>query len=363
MPPPRPPALLPSPTERFHAFDALATLLAVVDGDGRVLFVNAALEDALHLSRQHLAGLPVFHFAGDAAALRGALQAVARQELASLRYDDELRGPGGEALPVHVTVSAGEREGEFLLECLPRAQQARQDHEERLIDQSQASKELLRNLAHEVKNPLGGIRGAAQLLEMDLGHDPGLREYTQVIIGECDRLQALVDRLLEPHRHRQRLGPVNIHEVCERVRALVLAEFAQGLRLERDYDTSIPPLHGDREQLIQAVLNIARNAAQALAARRAAGDALIRFKTRVARQVTIGKARHRLALQLHVMDNGPGVPEAIRSRVFLPLVSGRDGGTGLGLALAQTFVQQHGGLIELHSQPGQTDFCILLPLP
>lgn len=349
--------------ERFQAFDALATLLAVVDGNGRVLFVNAALEDTLHLSRQHLVGQPVFHLAGDAAALRGALQGVAQQAFASLRYDDELHGPGSEALPVHVTISAGECEGEFLLECLPRAQQARQDHEERLLDQTQASKELLRNLAHEVKNPLGGIRGAAQLLEMETDHDPSLREYTQVIIHECDRLQALVDRLLEPHRHRQRLAPVNIHEVCERVRALVLAEFAPGLRLERDYDISIPPLYGDREQLIQAVLNITRNAAQALAARRAAGDALIRFKTRVARQITIGKTRHRLALRLHIIDNGPGVPEAIRGRVFLPLVSGRDDGTGLGLALAQTFVQQHGGLIELHSQPGQTDFCLLLPLP
>lgn len=359
-----PPSSPPSQAGRFHAFDALATPLAVVDGDGRLLFVNAALEDALHLSRQHMLGLPVFLFAGDGAALRGALQGAARQDFASLRYDDALRAPGGgDALPVHLTVSAGERAGEFLLECLPRAQQARQDHEERLLDQSQASKELLRNLAHEVKNPLGGIRGAAQLLEMDLGHDSSLREYTQVIIRECDRLQALVDRLLAPHRQRQRLGPVNIHEVCERVRALVLAEFAQGLRLARDYDISIPPLHGDREQLIQAVLNIARNAAQALAARRAAGDALIRFKTRVARQVTIGKVRHRLALQLHVMDNGPGVPEAIRGRVFLPLVTGSDGGTGLGLTLAQTFVQQHGGLIELHSQPGLTDFRILLPLP
>lgn len=156
---------------------------------------------------------------------------------------------------------------------------------------------------------------------------------------------------------------MNIHEVCERVRALILAEFPRGLRVVRDYDTSIPGFRGDREQLIQAVLNIAHNAAQALAGRMARGDAEIILRTRVLRQVTFGRQRYRLALLLHVIDNGPGVPEAIRDRVFAPLVSGREGGSGLGLTLAQTFVQQHNGLIELDSEPGRTDFRILLPLP
>ena len=167
-----------------------------------------------------------------------------------------------------------------------------------------------------------------------------------------------MDRLLAPHRRPHVVGDVNIHEVCERVRSLILAEFPKGLRVVRDYDTSIPEFRGDREQLIQAVLNIAHNAAQALAERIAAGDAQIIFRTRVARQVTFGKQRYRLALELHVIDNGPGVPDSIKDRIFYPLVSGREGGSGLGLTLAQTFVQQHHGLIECDSVPGCTDFKI-----
>jgi two-component system, NtrC family, nitrogen regulation sensor histidine kinase GlnL len=147
------------------------------------------------------------------------------------------------------------------------------------------------------------------------------------------------------------------------VRSLILAEFPRGLRVVRDYDTSIPEFRGDREQLIQALLNIAHNACHALEHRISAGDAQIVFRTRIARQVTFGKQRYRLALELHVIDNGPGVPEAIRDRIFFPLVSGREDGSGLGLTLAQTFVQQHHGLIECDSVPGRTDFRILIPLP
>ena len=159
------------------------------------------------------------------------------------------------------------------------------------------------------------------------------------------------------------MGDVNIHEVCERVRSLIVAEFPRGLRVVRDYDTSIPEFRGDREQLIQAVLNITHNAAQALADRIADGEGRIVLKTRIARQVTFGKQRYRLALELHVIDNGPGVPASIKDRIFYPLVSGREGGSGLGLTLAQTFVQQHHGLIECESVPGKTDFKLLIPLP
>jgi two-component system nitrogen regulation sensor histidine kinase GlnL len=263
---------------------------------------------------------------------------------------------------VHVVVAQTEASDEVLVELLPLEQQSRQDREERLIEQAQANKELIRNLAHEIKNPLGGIRGAAQLLQMDL-HSKELVEYTQVIIREADRLQSLVDRLLEPHRHAHVVSDVNIHEVCERVRSLILAEFPKGLRVVRDYDTSIPEFRGDREQLIQAVLNIAHNAAQALAERIADQTAELTLRTRVGRQVTFGKQRYKLALELHVIDNGPGIPDDIKDRIFFPLVSGRDGGSGLGLTLTQTFVQQHHGLIECSSEPGRTDFKILIPLP
>jgi two-component system nitrogen regulation sensor histidine kinase GlnL len=242
-------------------------------------------------------------------------------------------------------------------------QQTRQDREQRHHGLTQANKELVRNLAHEIKNPLGGLRGAAQLLAMELGDKEPLLEYTQVIIHEADRLQALVDRLLAPHRRAAMVGDVNIHEVCERVRSLIVAEFPRGLAVQRDFDVSIPEFRGDREQLIQAVLNIAQNAAQALADRIAAGDAELTLRTRIARQVTLGRTRWRLALELHVEDNGPGVPEDLRERIFQPLVSGREGGSGLGLTLALSHVQQHQGTIECESVPGRTVFKVLIPLP
>ena len=266
-------------------------------------------------------------------------------------------------LPVHVIVSQIDPgNSRLLVELIEIEQQTRQEREERVMGQAEVTKELIRNLAHEIKNPLGGIRGAAQLLAMDLP-SPDLIEYTQVIIHEADRLQTLVDRLLAPHRKPHIVGDVNIHEVCERVRSLALAEYSRGLKVERDYDASIPEFRGDREQLIQAVLNIVHNATHALAERIEQGDAQIVIRTRVARQVTIGKQRFRLALELHIQDNGPGVPEGLKERIFYPLVSGREGGSGLGLTLAQTFVQQHQGTIECDSEPGRTVFKIVIPLP
>jgi two-component system nitrogen regulation sensor histidine kinase GlnL len=347
---------------RFQAFDLLANMVAVVDSAGQVIFANAALEDAVGLSWRSIEGTLLRNHFADADVLENALVGARGNEYAALRYDGHLMRHGGGELPVHIIVAQTEQVGEIIVELLPLEQQVRQEREERLADQTRANKELFRNLAHEIKNPLGGIRGAAQLLEMEIdGRE--LREYTQVIIHEADRLQQLVDRLLEPHRHAQVVSDVNIHEVCERVRSVVLAEFPRGLKFTRDYDASIPEFRGDREQLIQAVLNVVHNAAQVLTERMAEGDAEIVLRTRVIRQVTIGKQRYRLALELHVIDNGPGVPESIKERVFFPLVSGRDGGSGLGLTLAQTFVQQHHGLIELDSRPGYTDFTILIPLP
>nr|WP_315247426.1 nitrogen regulation protein NR(II) [uncultured Albidiferax sp.] len=347
---------------RFHAFDLLATLVAVLASDGSVLFANAALEDALGTSRRTIEGSHFPDCFTEPHILQNALEGAGSNEFAALRYDAWLKRLNHEPVPVHVILAQTERPGEIIIELLPQEQQAKQDREERLIDQAQANKELIRNLAHEIKNPLGGIRGAAQLLEMEI-ESRELIEYTQVIIHEADRLQSLVDRLLAPHRRPHVVGDVNIHEICERVRSLILAEFPRGLRIEREYDVSIPEFRGDREQLIQAVLNVAHNATQALAERIAEGDAEITFRSRIARQVTFGKQRYRLALELHVIDNGPGVPESIKDRIFYPLVSGREGGSGLGLTLAQTFVQQHHGLIECDSVPGRTDFKLLIPLP
>ncbi len=344
--------------------DLLATLVAIVAPDGRCLWVNASFERVFGLPRRHMHGTSLFDWCADAPALRETLVAVSRNDYSSGRLEIRLQPPPGaapfESLAVQAIVNQIDGSPNVVVELVEAEQQSRQDRAERASEQAQATKELVRNLAHEIRNPLGGIRGAAQLLEGEL--DPSLREYTQVIIGEADRLQALVDRLLAPHRQPQAIVDVNIHEVCERVLGLIEAEFPRGLNVARDYDVSIPLLRGDREQLIQAVLNIVRNATQALAERIAAGDARLVVQTRVARQATFAGERHRLALDLRVEDNGGGVAEAIRERIFFPLVSGRNQGSGLGLTLARSFVQQHGGTIDFESVPGRTVFKMLIPL-
>jgi two-component system nitrogen regulation sensor histidine kinase GlnL len=349
----------------LDVFDYLATMVAVVEPDGQCLFANAAFEEVLGLSRRSVLRESIFDWFEDPMLLQDIVGAVARNEYATSRIEAQLkRHPHVfvDSLPVQVIVTRLEHADLVLIELVEVEQQTRQEREERALDQAQANKELIRNLAHEIKNPLGGIRGSAQLLQMEL-ESKSLTEYTQVIIHEADRLQALVDRLLAPHRRPHLVGDVNVHEVCERVRSLILAEFPKGLKVWRDYDTSLPEFRGDREQLIQAVLNIAHNAAQALSDRVQTGDAVLTLRTRVARRLTINRQLHRLALVLHIEDNGPGIPESIRDRIFYPLVSGRDGGSGLGLTLAQTFVQQHQGTIECESEPGRTVFKLLIPLP
>jgi two-component system, NtrC family, nitrogen regulation sensor histidine kinase GlnL len=257
------------PRIRFQAFDLLSSLVAVVDSRGRVIYANSALEDALGASRRVIEGSELGRDFAEPQALEAALDGVAANAFASLRYDALLLPQGGkldaEPIPVHVIITQTEQSGEVIVEMLPQEAQAKLDREERNVTQALANKELIRNLAHEIKNPLGGIRGAAQLLQMELSDSEkakSLTEYTQVIIHEADRLQTLVDRLLEPHRKPREIGDVNIHEVCERVRSLIVAEFPRGLKVVRDYDISIPDFRGDKEQLIQTVLNIAHNAAQ-----------------------------------------------------------------------------------------------------
>jgi two-component system nitrogen regulation sensor histidine kinase GlnL len=349
----------------YDALDHLATMVAVTSREGRCVYVNAAFETALGLPRRSLLGGRVADWMVDPSTLVTTMDSVVRNEFSTGRFEALLHRPQGsglERLPVHVIVTQIDHGELVLIELVEVEQQSRQDREARTLEQARVTKELIRNLAHEIKNPLGGIRGAAQLLEMELPNR-SLNEYTQVIIHEADRLQALVDRLLAPHRRAPTVADINIHEVLERVRALILAEFPRGLQIVRDYDTSLPEFRGDREQLIQAVLNIAHNAAQALTEQVADGKARIVLHTRCARQVTIGRQRFRLALELHIEDNGPGVPPELRDRIFFPLVSGREGGSGLGLTLAQDYIQQHQGVIEVESAPGCTLFKILLPLP
>ena len=350
----------------FDGLDLLASAVLVMDGAGRVIYANPAAENLFENSSKALVDHTLSELFLNSEELQLMYEEALAHQFADKRQDLALERAGREALQVHVIVTTlDDPEMPVLIELRENLQQLKLDREERLLDQSQANKELIRNLAHEIKNPLGGIRGAAQLLELEIPerHLKELREYTQVIIKEADRLQTLVDRLLAPHRRPHIVGDVNIHEVCERVRSLIVSEFPNGLKIQRDYDLSIPEFRGDKEQLIQAVLNIAHNAAQVLLPRIADDTAEITLRTRIARQVTLAKVRYRLALDLHIIDNGPGIPPDIRDRIFYPLVSGRDGGSGLGLTLAQTFVQQHLGVIECESRPGYTDFRILIPLP
>jgi two-component system nitrogen regulation sensor histidine kinase GlnL len=347
-----------------NLLDQLPNAIIIFDGKTKHLFyANPAAESALELSRKAIVGHLLDELFADNPALNGMIDEVANNVTAAQRQEMILHVfPNTihyDAVPAHVVITLLE-EDLMLMEWFPLDQQLRSERDERVTQQVEANKQLMRNLAHEIKNPLGGIRGAAQLLEFELP-EKGLREYTQVIIKESDRLQTLVDRLLAPHRRAHTTELINLHEALERVRSLVLAEFPNGLRIIRNYDTSLPDIIGDKEQLIQAVLNIAHNAAQALSEEIRRGTAVIEFRTRVARSVTIAKQRYKLALDLHVIDNGPGIPEEIRDRIFFPLVSGREGGSGLGLTLAQTFVQQHQGFIACESQPGKTDFHIQIP--
>jgi two-component system nitrogen regulation sensor histidine kinase GlnL len=340
-----------------EGLDALSTAVIFLDRDRMVEYANAAAENLLKLSLRTIVGHRIDEVIIDAAPLAVTIEHAAKHQASYTQHDLVLHTPSGTKVEVSCTVTPagiGVFDG-FLLEFVETHQQLRIAREERLQDQTEANRSLIRNLAHEIKNPLGGLRGAAQLLERELDR-PELTEYTQVIMKEADRLQALMDRLLAPHRRAQP-APLNILEALERVRSLLLAEYPQGLRIVRDYDVSVPPVRADKEQIIQALLNVARNAAQAMK-----GQGCITLRTRVARQVTLHRKLHRLGMQVQIIDDGPGIPSELRDKIFFPLVSGREGGTGLGLTIAQNFIDQHGGLVEVESRPGRTCFTILLPL-
>ncbi len=340
----------------FDAYDLLATGVLLVEQHGCIRYVNSAAESLIGLSGALLAGQDFEAVFDHSPELRAAWFNASKSRETVTEYDIPLQVNGHPPVRVSCTITVHEGQAwEAVIELRPADQRLRIARQENIRAQQEASRELLRNLAHEIKNPLGGIRGAAQLLERELPRE-SLREYTQVIIKEADRLQSLMERLLTPHR-LPTLSLVNIHEVLERVRSLLLAETPRGIRIVRDYDVSLPELKADSEQLIQAVLNIARNAVQAMK-----GEGELIFRTRVARQITLGNQRHRLALRLDIIDNGPGIPESLKDHVFFPLVSGREGGSGLGLPLAQTLVAQNHGVIEFDSVPGHTIFSIYFPL-
>jgi two-component system nitrogen regulation sensor histidine kinase GlnL len=335
----------------------LATAVVLLDDESRIAYLNPAAEHLFDASGKNLLGHPVQQVFTDTGQLSSAMQQAVRNNASYIEYDLTLGTPTRGKLHLRCAVTPVQFERHYLLlEFHPMDRPLKLAREEQMLDQTQASRLLLRNLAHEIKNPLGGIRGAAQLLEQELDR-PALREYTQVIVQEADRLRSLMEKLLAP-QNASHYSALNIHEVLERVRSVVLAEMPEGLKIKRDYDISLPALVGDKEQLIQTMLNIVRNAAQAMQ-----GHGQILLRTRIARQVTLVKRRHRLAVMVQIVDNGPGIPPELHDKIFYPLVSGRADGHGLGLTLAQDFVSQHGGTIEFDSEPGRTCFTVMLPLP
>ena len=348
----------------LSGLDLLATAVILVDNSDVLRHMNPAAENLLEVSSPHVVGHGIADVFADHDLLAGALQYARKNNCSFSEHDLAIAVSGRPRMHLTCTVTPIEHGSAFDLEgCLVEFRQIEQQlriaREERVLDQSVANRELMRNLAHEIKNPLGGIRGAAQLLDREL-ENPALHEYTQVIMKEADRLQALMSRLLSPHRV-PRPAQLNIHEVLERVRSVLLAEFHKKITIKRDYDVSLPMIYGDNEQLIQAALNVARNAAQALTESGTAAG-VITLKTRAARQVTLARKRYRHAIEVSITDNGPGVPPEIGERVFYPLVSGRDAGSGLGLTIAQNFVSQHNGTLTFESTPGRTCFTVLLPV-
>lgn len=341
----------------FPGLDALATAVVLLDMKLVVRYLNPAAENLLAISANNIVGTPLHRLITNPELMVSAVNYARENNCSYTQHELPLTITGHPRLEVSCTITPmelSELTG-FLIELSPLQQQLRIAREERLMDQSTQTRELIRNLAHEIKNPLSALRGAAQLLDRELER-PELHEYTQVIMKEADRLQSLMDRLLTPHRLPQ-ITHFNIHEALERVRTLLLVEFPDGITIDPDYDVSLPSLMADREQIIQALLNIARNGAQAMQ-----GRGRIILRTRVARRVTLAKKMHRLALLVNIIDDGPGIPEELKDKIFFPLVSGREGGHGIGLTIAQTFVSQHHGAIEVESRPGETRFSILFPI-
>lgn len=354
---PMPPANL-----HHHILDNLKTAILLVEPNLTVSYINPAAESLLAVSDQRIHGEAITHlFHEDEDTVVKLLDAInnreaftKRETVLTLRSGDEI------TVDYAVTPIVEHPRTSLIIELQPLDRLLRISREEGLLSSQQNSKALLRGIAHEVKNPLGGLRGAAQLLARELD-DPRLHDYTNIIIEEADRLRNLVDNMLGPNKMPNQL-PTNIHEVLERVRQLVEVEGGEELSIVRDYDPSIPDIIGDREQLIQAVLNIVRNALQALKQSPPEDGAQITLRSRTLRQFTIGSHRHRLVCRVDIIDNGPGIPEDLAPSIFLPMISGRADGSGLGLSISQSILNHHQGLIECHSEPGRTEFSLFIPV-
>lgn len=327
-----------------------------MEHDGTLVYLNSGGEHLLGISARQAVGRPLPALLPglrnvEELVRRSAAEGESFGQLLTITTAHKTEHPVEVAC--HVSPARGPAR-RVVVELTDATQWRQVEREHALISQRDASRRMIRQLAHEIRNPLGGLRGAAQLLERELP-TAELREFTRIIIAEADRLTALTDTLLGPVR-RTRRTEVNVHQILERVVALIVSEHHQAIQLIRDYDPSLPTLSADPDHLMQALLNIARNAVQA------AGPAghLI-FRTRALTNFPIGSSRHKLVLSIEIEDNGPGVPAELAESIFYPLVTGRAGGTGLGLAISQDLVSRDGGLIEYQSRPGRTVFTVRLP--
>jgi two-component system nitrogen regulation sensor histidine kinase GlnL len=354
-----------SPLSQFEPtelFDSLSTGIVVLDAQLCPIYANVSAQDFMAVSLRQARGRPFSELFYDPRQLLEILRRSLSKLETCTQHELVVKAVGSASnrepsvIDLIVTPLEGQVTGTYLLlELTDATQRQRISRDNDILTDMDASRLMVRQLAHEVKNPLGGLRGAAQLLDKELAN-PALREYTAIIISEADRLVALVDSMAGSS------GPpskalLNIHEICEHVVKLIRVEAPSTLQLERDYDPSVPDGFFDRNQLVQALLNVARNAMQA-----AGPHGKIIVRTRVRTNLGIGKVRHRLIAVIEIEDNGPGVPPDLIKTLFLPLVTGRANGSGLGLAVAQDLATRHGGIIEFTSQPTRTVFSLLLPL-
>lgn len=349
-----------SPSELYKSIlDSLSTAVVLVDGDLLLCHMNPAAEALLAMSSEGNTGEAVTHFFYESDETERELHKAAAQGNHYTKRHATWQLPGAGSITVDYTVTPfGDYEG-LILEIEPMDRLLQISREEMLTTSHETTRNLIRGMAHEIKNPLGGIRGAAQLLARELPHE-SLAEYTNVIIDEADRLRNLVDRMLGPNQLPQ-WQTLNIHEPIERVASVIRAEGRDALKIIRDYDPSIPNFEGDKEMLIQALLNIVRNAMQALIESQTK-NAVIQIRTRIERHYTIGRKHHHLVCRIDIIDNGPGIPAEMIEHIFYPMISGRPEGTGLGLTISQHLIHQHNGLIECRSEPGQTRFSLYLPM-
>ena len=346
-------------TSYKQILDSLMTAVIVLDNGLHILDLNASGETLFGISREYLIGKPISYCFSQNDGTPASLIEAIRDGRHFTRRKTRWKLANQTELTLDYTVIPSPESDKITIEVQSLDRLMRISREEAWLSSQETSRNLVRSMAHEIKNPLGGIRGAAQLLAKEL-NDEDLEEYTRIIIDETDRLRNLVDRMLGP-RTPPEPQETNIHEVLEHVNAIVTMEVQNKVHIKRDYDPSIPPVYGDKSQLVQAFLNIARNAAQALT-EHDVEDAQITVITRIKRRFTIGRNFYPLVVCVTIRDNGPGIPEEILDDIFFPMITGRAEGTGLGLSISQNLIGQHNGLIECDSVKGATEFLVYLPL-